>query len=292
MSIKSNNEGNQLLRSINEHLFQLRCASNATPTTEFDHVLLCDPVSGNLVIAVTAYSGAGAPTTTYYNQDGTPYVGGTPIRCADSVLESDIVEGCAAGVTYMQHVVKDNGQPNGQVYYTDVTGALVPAPPGFVFGRCNLESVSDQLCLCDDNGGVITEFVRFYTYDPNTNTITFTGDWLPDLSGPYTPTGTVGLCSQMGTPLQLVQRRIHLTGIQTWVRPATVVSMTLFTRRVGDVTNPPTITDNNATITPLFVGDNITYGIPNDSHTVLQGTFSINMMHVDDMCTIQYLELV
>lgn len=290
--MKSNNEVNQLLRSINENIFQLRCASNTTPTTEFDHVLLCDPVSGNLVIAVTTYSGTGAPTTTYYNQDGTPYVGGTPIRCADSFLESDIVEGCAAGITYMQHVVKNNGQPTGQVYYTDTTGALVPTPIGFTIGRCNLDPISDSICLCDDNAGVFTEFVRFYTYDPNANTVTFTGDWLPDLSAPYTPTGTVGLCSQMGTPLQLVQRRVHLTGIQTWVRPASVVSMTVFVRRIGDVTNPASVTDNAGGITPLFIQDNITYGVPNDNATVLQGTFSINMMHVDDVITIQYLELV
>lgn len=289
--MKSNNEVNQLLRQINQGIIQLNCG-NATPTTEFDHVLLCDPVSGSLVIAVTSYSGTGAPTTTYYNQDGTPYIGGTPVRCADNLLESDPIEGCAGGITYFQWVVKDSGQPTGQVYYTDVSGALVAAPPGFTFGRCTLEPVVDQLCLCDDNAGVITEFIRFYSYDPNTNAITFTGDWLPDLSATYTPTGTVGLCSQTGTPLQLVQRRIHLTGIQVWNRPATVVSMTIFVRRVGDVTNPPSITDNAANTTPLFIGDNISYGIPNDSSTVLQGSFAVNMAHVNDVITIHYLELI
>ena len=122
--------------------------NSATPVTEFDHSLLCDPTTSAIVIATVSYSPTGVPTTTFYNLDGTPYVGLPPIRCSGVVLESDPIEGCASNVTYFQWVVKDNGQPTGTVYYTDLSGTVVGAPGAgtFTFGACPtvcLPTISD-----------------------------------------------------------------------------------------------------------------------------------------------------
>lgn len=273
-----------------EHSLRAAICANGGSNTDFDHTLLCDP-AGNIVIASVSYSSSGVPTTTFYNLNGTLYVGPTPVRCSDT-LESDPIEGCASGVTYFQWVVKNNGQPTGTVYYTDTTGVLVPAPIGFTIGACTASPITDHICLCDDNAGILTPFKRFYTYDPNTDIITFTGDWLSDLSAQYTPTGIVGDCATLGTPLNLVPRRTHLTGIQVWSMPASVTSFTVRVRRVGDILNPPTVTDNNAVVTPLYVGDTESYGLPSGNHTILQGTYTISMTDVNDIITIHYLELI
>lgn len=286
---------NKLFSEIRRISDKVVSCGQGTTNTEFDHTLLCG--AGNvIVISVVAYSAAGVPTISYYNLDGTPYVGPQPTRCSDT-LESDAQIICVSGNTeLLQWIVKDNGQPTGTVYYTDLSGTIVaaPAPGTFSFGSCSLDQQIFQRCLCDDVNGdqsLIVNYIEFYTYDPSTNSITVTGYWDQDLLNPYVPVNPIN-CSTIGTATQLVQRRVHLTGAQVWNRPNTVVSMTIFVRRIGDVTNPATITDNAAVITPLFIGDNITYGIINDNNTLLQGTFSITMMDVDDIITINYLELI
>lgn len=269
--------------------------NSATPVTEFDHSLLCDPTTSAIVIATVSYSPTGVPTTTFYNLDGTPYVGLPPIRCSGVVLESDPIEGCASNVTYFQWVVKDNGQPTGTVYYTDTTGALVPAPLGFTIGACNQAPFTDSICLCDNNGGVLTSFVRFYTYNPNTDSITFTGDWLPDLSATYTPTGIVGDCGNFGNTVTLVQRREDFSGVFVWNRPANqILSLTIKVRKTG-VNNNPTITDNAGAVSNLFAGDVETWGAignsPDDAGW-LTGNFTITSNHVDTLITILYTEYI
>lgn len=289
-------EVNKRLRAIYNEVKQIRCNLGNTASSEADTLLLCDPVSGNLVISVVTYSVTNVPTVTYYNPNGTPYVGPTPVNCAGGQLESDPQEICVSGTTsLLQWVVKSNGQPNGSVYYTDLSGAVVAAPGAgtFVFGSCsNTTSLIDSLCLCDDNGGVITSFRRFYEYNPNTDTVVFTGDWLTDLSAPYTPTGTVSDCGDIGAPPQIVQRRIELSGITTWSRPLTVQSMTIKVRRVGSILTPPTITDNAGNITPLYIGDVETWSVLDTDTIVLQGTFTITLNNIGDAISVIYTELL
>lgn len=181
--------------------------------------------------------------------------------------------------------------PTSRLYLAgiDVTATYTVVPCG---DTTPTETYIDKVCLCDDNAGILTSFVRFYTYDPVTDTRNYTGDWLPDLSAPYTPTGIVGPCDTLGTPTQLVLRKIDLTGIQVWNKPPTVVSFTLKVRRVGDVVTPPTTTDNAGFISTLYIGDVDTYSIPNGNHTILEGNFSINLNHTADLISLTYLELV
>ena len=148
--------------------------------------------------------------------------------------------------------------------------------------------------LCDDvngDGSVINPFNRVVQIG-STGAITTIGEYLPDYSASYTPTGTIIDCPQIDVAPQIVQRRTHLVGINNWIRPNNVISMTIFIRRVGDVINPITITDNDGIITPCFTGDSMSWGIPDGSFALLQGTFSINMPDIDDTITIQYLEVI
>ncbi|MBK7806816.1 MAG: hypothetical protein IPJ51_11005 [Saprospiraceae bacterium] len=142
-------EVNKRLRAIYNEVKQIRCNLGNSPSSEADTLLLCDPVSGNLVIAVVTYSVTNVPTATYFNPNGTPYVGPTPVNCAGGQLESDPQEICVNGNTSLiQWVVKDNGQPTGAVYYTDLSGTVVGAPGAgtFTFGACPtvcLPTISD-----------------------------------------------------------------------------------------------------------------------------------------------------
>jgi len=286
---------NKLFSEIRRISDKVVSCGQGTTVTEFDHTLLCAP--GNvIVISVVSYSATGVPTISYYNLDGTPYVGPQPTRCSDT-LESDAQLICAANIQYLQHIVKADGAPNGQVYYTDITGALVPDPSPFTYGSCDNSSlIADKICLCDNNGGILTQFLRFFTYDPNTNIIVFTGDWLPDLSAQYTPTGIVGLCDNFGTAVQAIQRLTQINGIGSFIRPANnIQSITVIVRRVDSILTPPTITDGVGNIVNLFVGDSLSWsamGSKTAEPDWLTGTFTVTTNNPGDVITILYVELV
>lgn len=291
-------EVNKRLRAIYNEVKQIRCNLGNSPSSEADTLLLCDPVSGNLVIAVVTYSATNVPTATYFNPNGTPYVGPTPVNCAGGQLESDPQEICVNGNTSLiQWVVKDNGQPTGAVYYTDLSGTVVAAPGAgtFVFGSCsNTTAEIYQRCQCDDingDGSVVIRYIEFYQYDPATNTITVLGTFSSDLSTPYVPINPVD-CGTLGTEPQIVQRRIELSGVTAWNRPLTVQSMTIKVRRVGSILTPPTITDNAGNITPLYIGDVETWSVLDTAATVLQGTFTITLNNVGDTISVIYTEMI
>lgn len=116
--------------------------------SEFDKVILCDPVNGNRIIVVSSYSNAGVPTSVAYNLDGSVYAGAiTALVACSSSLESDDVVMCDAGTginpvatTFLRWVIKDRGEPTGDVFDTTLAG--VPyAPVGAVsIGQCNIIS--------------------------------------------------------------------------------------------------------------------------------------------------------
>lgn len=215
-------------------------------------------------------------------------------------LESDAQLICVAGnppTQLLQWVVKLNGIPNGTVIYTDLSGNTVAAPGAgtFTFGECSTSAAQVfKRCLCDDvngDGSLIVNYVQFYQYDPGSNSITVTGNWNEDLTALYVPVNATD-CNAIGAPQQIVQRRQDLTGVTAWVRPINVQSLTIKVRRVGDVLNPPTITDNNGTTTPLFIGDVETWSVLDTEALLLQGAFTITLNNVNDHITIIYTELL
>lgn len=110
-------------------------ATAATPATDYETLYLCDP-AGNIVI-VTFQNGL---PTAYTNLNGTPYAGApTTLSYCNKTLTSEAEEICVGGTTtLLQYVLQNNGQPTGTVYYTDISGAIVPAPAAgtFTFGSC------------------------------------------------------------------------------------------------------------------------------------------------------------
>jgi len=111
----------------------------AIEAREFDHVILCDPVTGDKVTLVIAYdAGTGVPHPVAYNMDGTPWGGLIPalVACPDSDAESDPVVMCDGTTTFIRWVVKKDGVPTGVFFDTD-TAMVSYAPVGpAVPGQC------------------------------------------------------------------------------------------------------------------------------------------------------------
>lgn len=51
-------------------------------------------------------------------------------------VESDAIEGCAGGIPFIQHQMKNAGVPSGVVHYTNAAGTVVAAPAGWTPGPC------------------------------------------------------------------------------------------------------------------------------------------------------------
>ena len=147
--------------------------------------------------------------------------------------------------------------------------------------------------LCDVNGATVTPFVRRYFFDCNSGSLLGFAD--TDLDGnAYVVSGTVDFCSGGScpdcVPDAFRQRRDQIAGIGAWVRPAGAYLVTVKCRAVGDVLNPPTITDAAGTITPLFVGDEETWQSPDG--TPLSSTFTVITNDASDLITIVWVEVV
>ncbi len=126
------------------------------PSKEFDHQILCAP-DGTKVIVVTTYSSTGVPSSIAYNLDQSLYTGDINLLTnCDIDLESDPIIICIDGVSAIQWVVKKNGVPTGDVYYTDKFGVIISAPAVFTFGECVLCSPKQESFL--GNNPTLTEF--------------------------------------------------------------------------------------------------------------------------------------
>jgi len=103
--------------------------------TNYKPILRCNPLDNSLVIGAFSFDGS-IWTLNYYLEDGSDYGGPTPVQCNDVELESDPMDICINGVEATQWTVKENGEPTGQVFYTNINGVIITAPLTFIKGKC------------------------------------------------------------------------------------------------------------------------------------------------------------
>lgn len=180
------------------------------------------------------------------------------------------------------------------LYFDQNLNPILIKPAGEPCTGSNKKVIQD--CRCDDvngDGSNIVKYVQFSTYDPATNTIVVTGTWNEALTAPYVPVNPVD-CSSIGTQPLIVQQREHIVGANIWTRPANLIeSVTIKVRYIGDILNPPTITDAAGRVTPLFVGDVETYSVLGGGATSVQwltGQYIVTQ-NAGDVITILYTEL-
>lgn len=120
--------------------------------TEFDHQVLCAPDGTKVVVVVTYEPLTGVPTSSFYDLSGIAWTGDpATLRTCDEDIESDPVIWCSGGQEYTQWVVKSDGVPTGEIYWTDsLTGTIQSAaPPAPTLGACG--------CINEPFIGVITD---------------------------------------------------------------------------------------------------------------------------------------
>lgn len=129
-----NNELNKNLRQLNTNICCLK--ESILNNKEYAPILRCSPdAPGDIVIGTFYFNGTDW-SLSYYNADGTPYTGNPPISCLSEVLESDPLDICINGAQATQWVVKRNGVPTGQLYYTNLAGTVLATPSSFTKGLC------------------------------------------------------------------------------------------------------------------------------------------------------------
>lgn len=175
-------------------------------------------------------------------------------------------------------------------------GAPIPECLPSVGSNCQ---PTQAVILCDQHpppdagDGLLVPFLRVYAYNCDTGALAGFSDF--DFDGnAYAVEGTVENCCDgeevLCIPDQYRQHRDQIAGAGAWVRPAGASSVTVKCRAVGDALNPPTITDADALVTPLFVGDEETWASPDG--TPLSDGFTVTATDPGDLITIIWLETV
>jgi hypothetical protein len=173
-----------------------------------------------------------------------------------------------------------------------------PIPECLPSAGSNCQPVQ-AVILCDQHpeppvgDGLCVSFLRVYFYNCDTGALMSFSDF--DLDGNlYVVIGTVENCEDNGCieciPDTFHQHREQIVGVGAWVRPVGASAVTVKCRAVGDVLNPPTITDASAVVTPLFVGDEETWESP-DGTPFLSG-FTVTANDPGDLITIIWLETI
>ena len=112
-----------------------------------------------------------------------------------------VIEMCEAGVTFLRKFVYHPSGTLFNVYDTTADGQTgFVATAAATIGRCATTFPPDVEfeTLCDNNGGVVTEFTRriITTFSATGSSASVAEDFNLDLTAVYTPTGIVGKCNQ------------------------------------------------------------------------------------------------
>jgi hypothetical protein len=124
--------------------------------------ILCAPDGTRVVIQNVTPADAPlgtAPTFETWNLDGSVWLGaiGTLVACNGSKLESDPQIMCDAGVTFLRHFVKSEGEPTGVKFDTTLAGVpyVVTDESLVSVGECP-RTAARTLIYLEKNGGVLT----------------------------------------------------------------------------------------------------------------------------------------
>jgi len=142
--------------------------------------------------------------------------------------------------------------------------------------------------LCDLGSGAPgfqNKFLRIEIRNSD-GTIASSFDTEADGVTPYVPIGPVDFdCDCIDClPASISSRREHFTGVFTWALPANVLRFTIKVRVVG-VAGSVTVTDNVVNTTPMFVGDEESWGNGSDP---LNLPFTVDGVDAGDIVTVFY----
>jgi hypothetical protein len=178
---------------------------------------------------------------------------------------------------------------------SDFAGAPY-APVGTVQSCANdaldQEVIVRQLCDLGAGGGLPgfqQTFLRVEVRNAD-GSLASSFDTEADGVTPYVPIGPIDFeCDCLECePDSISARREHFVGAFSWALPAEVVRFTVKVRAL-DAPGSVTITDNAANVTPMFVGDEESWGNGSDS---LAQPFTVDGVGAGDLVTIFYEVMV
>lgn len=132
---------------------------------EKDHgwEILCDPVTNaRIVVEFSRNEVTNILDRTATTMGGTPWAGNLDdlVTCDTPDMESDPISWCAAGVNVLQHVLKIDGTPTGDVFWTNaITGSVITAPVAPTLGTCSVQVLSETAVLICAGGVSMKEVV-------------------------------------------------------------------------------------------------------------------------------------
>ena len=167
------------------------------PPVDYELVnLLCDPVSGEHVITVLAFDPAnGTFVTSYYNQDGTSYTGGVPIRCQEDYEYTAPFIFCLNGTSTISRTDVYQSDTYITSIWQDALGNVIPAPSinNIISGTC--EKNDYEILLLCDSGNNDKKFIRVIHFDFSA-TPSGVSDFELDGLTPYTTIGEACVCPE------------------------------------------------------------------------------------------------
>ena len=132
---------------------------NCSP--DIEKTILCDVGGDKILVEISYVDGVRQPIV-YWNINTNSAYTGNPatdlVVCPDIELESDGLPYCLTSTneTVIGYTVKQNGEPTGVVYWTNIEGATIPAPATgtYTFGACTINQIrtflADDLLSVDD----------------------------------------------------------------------------------------------------------------------------------------------
>lgn len=119
-------------------VFKVQLCDNSK---DIEKVVLCDVTNEHKVAVISDFKDPTAPVVSYWDLNtGAAWTGDVAdlVACSDVDLESDDVEMCDAGTTFLRWIVKRNGVPTGDKFDTDLSGQAytVTSEAGVTSGKC------------------------------------------------------------------------------------------------------------------------------------------------------------
>jgi hypothetical protein len=87
--------------------------------------IMCDPATGHKVAIITDFTEPATPVTSYWDIIAAAPWTGDPLtleECPDTDIESDSIEMCDDGTTFLRWIIKSNGAPTGEKFDTTLSG--------------------------------------------------------------------------------------------------------------------------------------------------------------------------
>jgi hypothetical protein len=136
-------------------VFKVQLCDNAK---DIEHWILCDKVSGDKVAVIVDYSTI-PPVTSYWDIITNSAWTGDPKadleQCSGTDLESDKITMCDNGTTFYRWIVKSNGEPTGDYFDTNLTGAPYTPTGTVTEGTCKICEPTISSATADSVGTLL-----------------------------------------------------------------------------------------------------------------------------------------